>query len=118
MSWGGLLNHQLMPEEGGLGILTPFEHSSSRKKVKITTKQNTLRKRLYEAARSESSELDSLLTMLASLKTRVVEVKKSSCIVFDWRAPTVVKRAAPVCNLPKVEIETEKDPFDNPQSWK
>lgn len=39
ISWDGLLNHQLLPEEGGLGILQPFEQLQERanKGLRVTT---------------------------------------------------------------------------------
>jgi len=109
-----------MVEEGGLGILTPDELSRKqrdKKRVKTTTRQNTIRTRIYQSVREESSELRDLIEMLASLKTRVVEHKKTSCIVYDWSEPQCVRRGQQVVKVPTVETVTEKDPFADPKGW-
>lgn len=74
---------------------------------------------MYNGARfNDDDQLKNLMTMLASLKTRVVEHKKSSCIVFDCTEPIVVQRGTPAFKPHNQELITEKDPFDNPKSWK
>lgn len=118
ISWNGLLNHQLMIEEGGLGILTPDELTKqSKKRVKVTTRQNTIRSKLYEA-RTDSAQLENLTEMLASIKTRVVEHKKTSTIVYDGCKPMCVRRHAPYVTRSLPETITKTDPFEDPKSWR
>jgi hypothetical protein len=124
-SWDGLLNHQLLSEEGGLGILTPEERRhkpSAKQRTRVTKLQNNLRAALYDSATAEvpKSDLGELLELLASFRTRIVETKKSSALVEDWSTPGVIRRSdkKAVKDLSLSQVINKVDPFEEPKSYK